>query len=49
MLQERRKRRKFQELALKSRLKIPLLFGQDVIHGYRTTFPVNLGQAASWI
>ncbi|KQK25695.1 beta-glucosidase [Chryseobacterium aquaticum] len=40
--------RKFQELALKSKLKIPLLFGQDVIHGYRTTFPVNLGQAASW-
>ena len=40
--------RKFQELALKSRLKIPLLFGLDVIHGYRTTFPVNIGQAASW-
>ncbi|MCI3936286.1 beta-glucosidase BglX [Chryseobacterium aahli] len=40
--------KKFQELALKSRLKIPMLFGQDVIHGYRTTFPVNLGQAASW-
>lgn len=40
--------RKFQQLALQSRLKIPLLFGQDVIHGYRTTFPVNLGQAASW-
>lgn len=40
--------RKFQELALQSRLRIPLLFGQDVIHGYRTTFPVNLGQAASW-
>lgn len=40
--------RKFQTLALQSRLKIPLLFGQDVIHGYRTTFPVNLGQAASW-
>ncbi len=40
--------KRFQELALKSRLKIPLLFGQDVIHGYRTTFPVNLGQAASW-
>lgn len=38
----------FQKLALQSRLKIPLLFGQDVIHGYRTTFPVNLGQAASW-
>lgn len=40
--------RSFQKLALQSRLKIPLLFGQDVIHGYRTTFPVNLGQAASW-
>lgn len=40
--------KKFQELALRSRLKIPLLFGQDVIHGYRTTFAVNLGQAASW-
>lgn len=40
--------RNFQKLALQSRLKIPLLFGQDVIHGYRTTFPVNLGQAASW-
>ncbi|MFP3595654.1 glycoside hydrolase family 3 N-terminal domain-containing protein [Chryseobacterium sp. SIMBA_029] len=38
----------FQKLALQSRLKIPLLFGQDVIHGYRTTFPVNIGQAASW-
>ncbi|WP_153391833.1 beta-glucosidase BglX [Chryseobacterium vaccae] len=38
----------FQKLALQSGLKIPLLFGQDVIHGYRTTFPVNLGQAASW-
>ena len=40
--------RNFQKLASQSRLKIPLLFGQDVIHGYRTTFPVNLGQAASW-
>ncbi|MFP7654477.1 beta-glucosidase BglX [Chryseobacterium proteolyticum] len=40
--------RAFQKLALESRLKIPLLFGQDVIHGYRTTFPVNIGQAASW-
>lgn len=40
--------RNFQKLALQSRLKIPLLFGQDVIHGYRTTFPINLGQAASW-
>jgi beta-glucosidase len=31
-----------------SRLKIPLLFGRDVIHGYRTVFPIPLGQAASW-
>ncbi|WP_250463741.1 glycoside hydrolase family 3 N-terminal domain-containing protein [Microbulbifer litoralis] len=27
---------------------IPLLFGQDVIHGYETIFPIPLGQAASW-
>ena len=31
-----------------SRLKIPLLFGLDVIHGYRTIFPVPLGMASSW-
>src|SRR5438093_3501694 len=31
-----------------SRLHIPLLFGLDVIHGYRTTFPIPLGEAASW-
>jgi beta-glucosidase len=31
-----------------SRLKIPLLFAFDVIHGYRTIFPVPLGEAASW-
>ncbi|HVF90610.1 MAG TPA: beta-glucosidase BglX [Blastocatellia bacterium] len=31
-----------------SRLKIPLLFGFDVIHGYRTVFPVPLGEASSW-
>ncbi len=31
-----------------SRLKIPLLFGYDVIHGYRTIFPVPLGEASSW-
>lgn len=40
--------RAVQELALKSRLKIPLLFGLDVIHGYKTTFPVPLAEAASW-
>ena len=31
-----------------SRLGIPLLFGRDVIHGYKTIFPIPLGQAASW-
>lgn len=31
-----------------SRLGIPLLVGRDVIHGYRTVFPIPLGQAASW-
>lgn len=31
-----------------SRLGIPLLFGRDVIHGYRTVFPIPLGQAAAW-
>jgi len=31
-----------------SRLKIPLLFGFDVIHGYRTIFPIPVGEAASW-
>jgi len=41
--------RAMQELAVKnSRLHIPLLFGFDVIHGYETIFPINLGQAASW-
>ncbi len=37
-----------QEVAMQSRLKIPLLFGQDVIHGYRTIFPIPLAEAASW-
>ncbi|KOS04860.1 beta-glucosidase [Flavobacterium akiainvivens] len=41
--------RKLQELNMaNSRLKIPLLFGYDVIHGYRTVFPINLGESASW-
>lgn len=31
-----------------SRLKIPILFGFDVIHGYRTIFPIPLAQASSW-
>jgi len=40
--------RHYQEIAMQSRLKIPLLFGQDVIHGYKTTFPIPLAEAASW-
>ncbi|MDR2281661.1 MAG: beta-glucosidase BglX [Sphingobacterium sp.] len=41
--------RKAQELAVKhTRLKIPLIFGIDVIHGYRTIFPIPLALAASW-
>ncbi|MFS2006261.1 glycoside hydrolase family 3 N-terminal domain-containing protein [Duganella sp. CT11-25] len=40
--------REIQALALKSRLKIPLLFSLDVIHGYQTVFPVPLGESASW-
>jgi beta-glucosidase len=39
----------YQHLAVeKSRLHIPLLFGADVIHGYRTIYQVPLGLAASW-
>ena len=37
-----------QKLALESRLKIPQLFGRDVIHGYRTVCPIPLAQAAAW-
>ncbi len=37
-----------QEAALKSRLKIPLLFGLDVIHGYKTVFPIPLGLSCTW-
>ncbi len=37
-----------QRAALESRLKIPILLGFDVIHGYRTIFPVPLGESASW-
>ena len=40
--------RKYQEAAMKSRLKIPLLFGLDVIHGFRTGFPLPLAEAASF-
>jgi beta-glucosidase len=38
-----------QRIAMReSRLGIPLLFGRDVIHGYKTIFPIPLGQAATW-
>ena len=38
-----------QKIAMeKSRLKIPLLFGMDVIHGYETTFPIPLGLSCTW-
>lgn len=37
-----------QRMALESRLKIPLIIGRDIIHGYRTTFPIPLGMAASF-
>lgn len=40
--------RKFQEAAMNSRLGIPLIFGLDVIHGFRTGFPIPLGEAASF-
>ncbi|MCY2686072.1 beta-glucosidase BglX [Salinimicrobium sp. TH3] len=41
--------RQAQELAVKnSRLGIPLLIGSDVIHGYKTTFPIPLGLSSSW-
>jgi beta-glucosidase len=40
---------KYQKVAIeKSRLGIPLLIGRDVIHGYRTVFPIPLAQSASW-
>ena len=40
--------RSWQNIAIQSRLKIPLLFGQDVIHGYKTTFPIPLAESCSW-
>src|SRR4030095_13910616 len=41
--------RQAQKIAVEqSRLKIPLIFGSDVIHGYKTTVPIPLGLSASW-
>src|SRR5258706_10564560 len=39
----------YQRIAVdKSRLHIPILFGLDIIHGFRTEFPVPLGLASTW-
>ncbi|OOV29961.1 beta-glucosidase [Flavobacterium sp. LM5] len=44
-----KKIREVQKIAVeKSRLKIPLLFGMDVIHGYESTFPIPLGLSSTW-
>nr|WP_255485166.1 beta-glucosidase BglX [Mucilaginibacter sp. X5P1]MBB6141799.1 beta-glucosidase [Mucilaginibacter sp. X5P1] len=41
--------RAIQKIAVEqSRLKIPVLFGMDVIHGYETVFPIPLGLACTW-
>jgi beta-glucosidase len=41
--------REYQRVAVEeTRAKIPLIFGFDVIHGFKTTFPVPLAEAASW-
>ena len=41
--------RKAQELAVNNtRLRIPMIFGSDIIHGYRTSFPIPLALASSW-
>lgn len=40
--------RELQQMAMQSRLHIPLIFGLDIIHGYRTTFPVPLALSCSW-
>ena len=41
--------KEIQKIAVeKSRLKIPLIFGMDVIHGYETTFPIPLGLSCTW-
>lgn len=42
-------RNRLQKKAIEqSRLGIPVLFGYDVIHGFRTTYPISLAQACSW-
>ncbi|GJM64470.1 glycoside hydrolase family 3 N-terminal domain-containing protein [Persicobacter diffluens] len=42
-------RNEMQRIAVEeSRLGIPLLFAHDVVHGFKTSFPINLAQACSW-
>ncbi len=44
-----RKVREAQKIVMENtRLKIPLIFGYDVIHGFKTIFPIPLGESASW-
>jgi beta-glucosidase len=40
--------RRLQDAAMQSRLKIPMFFAYDVVHGHRTVFPISLGLAATW-
>ena len=40
--------RSIQQTAMQTRLGIPLIFGYDVIHGYKTIFPIPLAEACSW-
>ncbi len=49
ILNREEKIRAVQKVAVEqSRLKIPLIFGMDVIHGYETVFPIPLGLSCSW-
>lgn len=44
----RQDNRPLQDAALRSRLRIPIFFAYDVVHGHRTTFPIGLGLASTW-
>ncbi|MFI8373879.1 beta-glucosidase BglX [Pseudomonas helleri] len=44
----RAENRPMQDAAMRSRLKIPMFFAYDVIHGHRTIFPISLALASSW-
>ena len=44
----RAENRPMQDAAQRSRLKIPMFFAYDVIHGHRTIFPISLALASSW-